>query len=315
MINLLDYGTLKMKYSYTISDNKIIDFIFLKSESEDEYTTVEISSKEDKYNCRVTYEGNESIFSILNPEEKSLNKLLSIKNSLNNKSDEYNPINIINYFNSTNKQGDSFYTKINDNFSLSTNKTNEIIIDKDYKLYIIEKDLASGNIVNRYHLGKDGVCMEENEYISYIPYADKVFECGCQAIELSKPVDSIIKCIPNLNKNYTRIKFGKEEKELVYDKYGILMSSPDTIAYESYIPEELDEPIFISSLHPFYGDMFDLSIIPSMSMYCIDQIDKGLEEDIMIYTREVYMIDNVNKLSGDIIKGLESKKPIIPIID
>ena len=318
MINLQDYGELSMKQEFFINNNKIVNALYIgHNEMYDvsSFITIEIDKLEYGYKCTVN-SNNKSKNEFKVNNIYTVNKLLSIADH-----DIDVPVKIYSYDNSEKTEDDTFLVELN-NISLEIDKNKKLVIDGKYYANEVIDNLV---YQTHYEFQDYGIyCNDSNKEITYLLNGQNTSTYGIDCIELTKIRKNIDKCtvIPNLQDNVGRVIFYNDREivysdDLTYDNFGIVKSG-DNMLYEAYTTDEFDTPIFISSLHPFYYDNFDTNLI-GINKYCIDQINRVFDSDdeIYIYTREVYDIDNehLKKLLEEINKAKESKEPSIEILN
>lgn len=319
MIDLNEFGELISKQEWISSKGKIENFIYLgtnKTYSGDKYVIIDGEDKGDgRYNCLIYIpeETNEAIGNINISDISTLSKILSISDEIKN-----DTINVVyTYQNAKEKGIDTYKVKLNSSVELELDKDVTVVTDKKYFVKEIHQDQKEIH----YELHDYGfVCTEADESKTY--FLNDVKSCvpESNSIILTDIITNpdIATSIPNLTNlpRFTSYHYDKDLKFLsyfTYDEYGILKDGTDCL-YEAYCFDEYDNPIFISSLHPLYFDNFDTGLVPGKNKFCVEQIDRALDSDIIIYSKEVYDIKDPDKIKELVELIKESKLKNEPCI-
>lgn len=341
MINLEEFGELISKQEWAVKDGEIEYLTYLgknKTYADNKFIFAKVErSGYTEFNCSIMVPEHESTSEIIEegPEIKfttskitSFSHILSIADAIRSGNRESLPIVILGYHNATEKDEDAFQIKINENTIFCIDKDHELITEKKY--FADEKsknDIASDNFTAHYEFHDYGIYVssETNESKSYLLNDEKSCFPESSNIELTDIIKNplIPSQIPNLNDLPGLVKFFNNEKEvshfeISYDEYGLPNNSYYCL-YEAYKFDEYEYPVFAASLHPFYFDNFDSGILPGMDKFCIDQIDRSIDnENILIYSREIYEIKDkviLKELQNLIIEAREKNEPCIPVIE
>lgn len=323
MINLADYGKLIMKQEFTVDarENKIINALYLgRNENYDEDSIITIIMDPNEHGgFKCTVASNKGVVTCLTSNVDTVNRILSVAECADSEG-ENTPVSICSYNNAMYKTDDSYTVTVN-GVGLEIDKNKKLVLDSKY---FADEDLDTLNFSTHYEFHRYGVYCDDkdNNNRMYLLRDQFTSDDSTTSIELGKIKDKQCICsvIPNLNHIPENIVF-YSDSEVTYrddiqtDQFNVIYNCDNNL-YEIYTSDEYDTPIFVSSMHPFYYDNFDTSIIPSRNRYCVDQIDRSLDdgEFIIIYSREVYDIDNIDKLLKDIELAKDKKEPSIPII-
>ena len=334
MINLEEFGELISKQEWVEKDGEIEYFNYLgknKTYAGDNFIFVRGERNGDKeFKLAVSIPEYESL-----PEIKfstigitSFSHILSIADAIRSGNGESLPVVIFGYHNAEEKDEETFKVKINENTIFTIDKDHELIVDKKYFANEKNKKDEPGlsDFVTHYEFHDYGIWMEEvGESKSYLLKDEKSTFPESDNIELSEivKIPAISTTIPNLRNLPRLIQFFNDECEIyrvepIYDGHGLVKDELYCL-YESYSFDEFDYPVFTASMHPFYFDNFDTGILPAANKFSIDQIERSIdpEENMLIYSREIYEIEDevkILKLQKLIIEAKNKNEPCIPVI-
>lgn len=231
---------------------------------------------------------------------KTLRHLLSSEYALND--DGYDAPTLHTWKNSSVKD-DEFYTIIFNGIEIICPKEHNLLGDKFFLLEyssdeVFGKQAVDGTIIE-YYCHDYGLCTYDlsDSKIYYFINNSKL-ENNIDRIEISDIIKNpnISLSLPNISYMPKTISYYDHNKlvksiTLEYDDYGLVKGGENSL-YEFYTLEYFDKPVFATSLHPFYFDTFDTGLVGyNDNKFCIDQVNRYLDEDLIEYTRDVYEID------------------------
>ena len=335
MLNLENFGKMIMKEEFVVNTktHEVIDGLYL---GEDEIYHNGIIGLDITYMGKLTYK---TIISKINKDEDSIqdkeiftakiNNLRSLLAAEDALTDEgFEAPSLYTWENSNNKDEEFFTFRFN-GIDLNCPKEHNLLVDKFVLLEFQKQESFADQIINskisEFHNHNYGLMLNRNDIfeLQYYLNDESRLENGVNAIVTGQYVKNpnISLDLPNLSIMVENILFYNDDKkvaevELRYDDDGLVKGGSSCL-YESYTIDGFNKPVFSSSLHPFYFDTFDTGLIGyNGNRFCIDQINRYLDDDLLEYTREVYEIDSDKKqdLLEEIKKAQESKEHVIPTI-